>query len=374
MGYSISDSDMSKTHIISSDNSVKSDAKFKPKHVTEDETEMRLDRWFKRHFPDLNHGQLEKLLRGGQIRVDGKRALANMRLATGQAIRIPPLLAHEHEKSHKHNASSGHEPPLGLRQSRLLKELQQRILFMDDWVIALDKPAGLAVQGGTGTPHHLDGMLDYFRYGMDERPRLVHRLDRETSGVLLLARTRRAAVILSKTWQMRQSEKLYWAIVAGVPKIEDGEIDDIIAKSVIPDAEIGGEGGLGAGRGARRGGGRKFIKHPQHAISHYRVLDKAAQHAAWLELRPLTGRTHQLRLHCLALNCPILGDSRYGGSTSFLSGLAHDRILHLYARSLHLPHPAGKGEISVTASPPPHMVATARLLGFALTGKRHDSA
>ena len=346
-----------------------------PKLVTDDETEMRLDRWFKRHYPALNHGQLEKLLRGGQIRVDGKRSEANLRLIAGQAIRIPPSLALD--KAHKkptRDATTARLPHLGVQQARMLKDLQKNILFMDDWVIALDKPAGLAVQGGSGTPHHLDGLLDHFRYGLPERPRLVHRLDRETSGVLILARTRRAAVILSKTWQMRHTEKIYWAIVAGVPKPPQGEIDDLIAKSNL--SHLAENGGLSDGEFAP---GDKITdkiheKKPQRAVTLYRTLDQASARAAWLELRPLTGRTHQLRLHCLALRCPILADRRYGGADSILPGLNHDTILHLFARSLRLPHPSGKGEISITAAPPKHMVNTAESLGFDFKSRRHDDA
>ncbi|MDI9350261.1 MAG: RluA family pseudouridine synthase [Candidatus Symbiobacter sp.] len=341
-----------------------------PMLVSEDEVEMRLDRWFKRHFPGLNHGQLEKLLRGGQIRVDGKRALANLRLNAGQAIRIPPRLGLNLAGA-RQNQPQGQEEKfnptyLGREQANLLKDLLKRIIFIDDWVIALDKPAGLAVQGGTGTPHHIDGLLDHFRFGMPERPRLVHRLDRETSGVLLLARTRRAAVILSKTWQMRHSEKIYWAIVAGVPKREQGEIADPVAAKE-QNTTPGTTPGASPGTNPATNPGKKS----QLAVTHYRVMDAAAQHAAWLELRPVTGRTHQLRLHCLALHCPILADSRYGGAASILPGLDHDRMLHLFAHSLRLPHPSGQGEIFVRATVPPHMAATAKALGFALKDRPH---
>jgi 23S rRNA pseudouridine955/2504/2580 synthase len=304
--------------------------------VGDGEGELRLDRWFKRHFPELSHGRLEKLLRTGQVRVDGKRATAGDRLAPGQVIRVPPLAP----------TTPKPEPrPIGDREAAGLRRL---VLHRDDDVIAIDKPAGLAVQGGTGTPHHLDAMLDALRFDADERPRLVHRLDRDTSGVLLLARTAAVAAHLAETFRDKESEKLYWAVVVGVPAPRTGRIDRSMAK--------------------RRGHGGERValdgEDGQRAITDYRVLDAAVRRAAWLELKPVTGRTHQLRVHCLAIGTPILGDGKYGGANAFVPGAELPQQLHLHARAIAVPHPRG-GMLAVTAPLPAHMRETFGYFGFA---------
>lgn len=303
--------------------------------VADGEGELRLDRWFKRHFPELSHGRLEKLLRTGQVRVDGKRATAGARLAPGQVIRVPPLVP----------TTPKPEPrPIDEREAAALRRL---VLHRDDDVIALDKPAGLAVQGGTGTPHHLDAMLDALRFDADERPRLVHRLDRDTSGVLLLARTAAVAAHLAETFRDKESEKVYWAVVVGVPAPRYGRIDRSMAK--------------------RRGHGGERVaidgEDGQRAITDYRILDAAGRRAAWLELKPVTGRTHQLRVHCLAIGTPILGDGKYGGANAFVPGAELPRQLHLHARAITVPHPRG-GTLAVTAPLPVHMRETFGYFGF----------
>jgi 23S rRNA pseudouridine955/2504/2580 synthase len=304
--------------------------------VAADEADLRLDRWFKRHFPTLTHGRLEKLLRTGQIRVDGKRAAAGLRLISGAAVRVPPLP--------QQPAPPVTEPrPVSARDAR---ELQASVLYKDDDMLAIDKPAGLAVQGGSKLDRHLDAMLDVLSFGAAERPRLVHRLDRDTSGVLLLARNARAAAALAEAFRDKTSQKTYWAIVVGVPKIRQGRIDLPLAKlpgrageRVVPDEE------------------------GKSAVTEYRVLDHAGQKAAWLEMWPLTGRTHQLRAHCAALGTPILGDGKYGGAKAHLNIGTTGKHLMLLARSITIRAPGGR-EVTITAPIPAHMAAAFEALGF----------
>jgi 23S rRNA pseudouridine955/2504/2580 synthase len=314
--------------------------------VVDGEAELRLDRWFKRHFPELSHGRLEKLLRTGQVRVDGKRAAAGDRLAPGQLIRVPPLAP---------GAPRPGRPPAArpATDDREAAALRRLVLHRDDDVIVIDKPAGLAVQGGSGTIHHLDGMLDALRFDSTERPRLVHRLDRDTSGVLLLARHAAAARALAEAFREKTSEKTYWAVVVGVPTPRTGKIDAALAKRV----------GFGRERVALDD------EDGQSAVTLYRILDKAGRRAAWLELKPVTGRTHQLRVHCLALGTPILGDGKYGGAAAFLAGAELPRQLHLHARAIKLPHPSG-GLLEVTADLPPHLRETFGYFGFAAPAAR----
>lgn len=305
--------------------------------VIDAEAEQRLDRWFKKHFPQIGHGKLEKLLRTGQIRIDGKRATAGDRLVSGQSIRVPPLDLEP--------AAPGAEKPVSDRDAA---ELRRLIIYQDDFIIAINKPPGLAVQGGPGTLRHVDGMLDALRFDFDERPKLVHRLDRDTSGVLVLARTTRVAAFLSKGFQSKDTQKTYWAIVAGVPTPRDGLIDSKLAKSGTKGRErvaVNGEDG-------------------QNASTHYETIEHAWPKAAWLKLTPITGRTHQLRVHCASIGVPILGDGKYGGSSAFLQG--SDDIakqVHLHARELILPLPSGKS-VKLTAELPPHMVKTFAYFGF----------
>jgi 23S rRNA pseudouridine955/2504/2580 synthase len=306
--------------------------------VGPEEADIRLDRWFKRHFPELGHGRLEKLLRTGQVRVDGRRVQAGLRLAAGQLIRVPPLGEPPPPRPQPKPAPEPSE--------RDLRALQDAILYRDEAVLAINKPAGLAVQGGTGLDRHLDAMLDGLRLGAAERPRLVHRLDRDTSGVLLLARTARAATELTAAFRRKECRKIYWAIVVGVPRPPAGRIDLALSKR--------------PGRGGER---MELDEEGKHAVTAYRVLDHAGREAAWLELSPLTGRTHQLRAHCAAIGTPILGDGKYGGAKAFLPGRELARCLHLHARSLALPRPDGR-IISITAPLPAHIAASWRFFGF----------
>ncbi len=305
--------------------------------VAPDETDLRLDRWFRRHFPQVTHARLQKWLRTGQVRVDGRRAKAGVRLETGQSVRVPPLVAETVPP-----AKGPPAPPAGADEA-----LRALVIHRDAHVIAIDKPSGLAVQGGTRTRHHLDAMLDALRYDSTERPRLVHRLDKDTSGVLLLARSAAAAARLAAAFRSKTARKVYWAAVAGVPRPSRGRIDLALAK--VP-------GRVGERVGAAAGAGKK-------AVTLYRVVERAGRKTAWLVLEPLTGRTHQLRAHCTALGTPILGDGKYGGRDAFLAGVGVSRKLHLHARAIRIPHPAG-GVLEVTAPLPGHMAATWRFLGF----------
>jgi len=303
----------------------------------EDES-IRLDRWFKRHYPALGHSRLERLLRTGRIRVDGKRAHSGDRVAPGQAIRIPPLDEMSAPTPHvTRQVSAGDEAML-----------RDAVLHRDDAVIVLNKPPGLAVQGGSGTERHLDGMLEALRFGSEVRPRLVHRLDKETSGVLMIACTAAAAAFLTRAFREKTTRKTYWAVVVGRPEIAQGRIDLALAKMT--------------GGGSERV--RPNAEEGRRAVTYYRVIDSVGTQASWLALMPVTGRTHQLRAHCAAISTPILGDAKYGEGASHLAGVPDSGKLHLHARSLSIPHPLG-GRLEVTAPLPPHMRRSWVFFGFA---------
>ena len=298
---------------------------------------LRLDRWFKRHYPALAHGRLEKLLRTGQIRVDGKRAKAGDRVAPGQAIRVPPM-----------DAAAAADLPAPRRVLPADEAmLQAAILHRDDQLIVLNKPPGLAVQGGTRSERHLDGLLDALRFGHAERPRLVHRLDKDTSGVLVVARTAAAAAFLTRAFRDKTTRKIYWALAVGRPKPAQGRISLALAKK--------------DGRGGERV--RADPDEGKYAVTYYRVVDSAGERASWLALMPVTGRTHQLRAHCAAIGTPILGDPKYGGAGAQLAGAPQARGLHLHARELSIPQPQG-GILRVAAPLPEHMRQSWKFFGF----------
>jgi 23S rRNA pseudouridine955/2504/2580 synthase len=313
--------------------------------VTSDESELRLDRWFRRHFPGLTQGAIQKMCRTGKVRVDGRRVEAATRLVSGQAVRVPPL------PDLRLPAPRVPPAPLDPDDAAMLRAA---VIYRDDQVILLNKPHGLPVQGGPGILRHLDGMLDALRFGAD-RPRLVHRLDRDTSGLLVLARTPGVAAKLAAAFRGRDVEKTYWAVVAGRPGPEEGRID-------LPLRRTDGF------RGERTEPAARDDPEAARAVTDYRTLDHAARRLSWLELQPITGRTHQLRVHCVAIDAPILGDLKYhqpdqnGAFSAAIAGLRPE--LHLHARRLRLPHPAG-GTLLAEAELPPHMRETFATLGFA---------
>jgi 23S rRNA pseudouridine955/2504/2580 synthase len=311
--------------------------------VTDEEAELRLDRWFRRRFPLLPHGRLEKLLRTGQVRVDGRRARAGDRLAPGQAIRVPPLDGAAGSASAAPLAAQSRPQP----RPRDVEAVLGAILHRDDDLIAINKPPGLAVQGGTNTERHIDGLLDELRFGAKERPRLVHRLDKDTSGVLLLARSAAAAAKLTAAFREKTTRKTYWAVIVGSPRPRQGRIDLALAKGA-------------AGHGERV---QPDEDEGKRAVTYYRVIENAGAKAAWVALLPVTGRTHQLRVHCAATGVPILGDGKYGGAKAHLAGAPNARLLHLHARALAVPHPRG-GIFRVEAPLPPHMRETWDFFGF----------
>ena len=316
--------------------------------VAETDGDQRLDRWFRQKFPDLGHGRLEKLLRTGQVRVDGKRVKAGHRLSPGQVIHIPPL---DPALQDAVPAKRPKERPAGsVREDR--EFLESIALYRDDAILVLNKPAGLPVQGGSGQVRHLDGMLQSLRRS-GEPPRLVHRLDKDTSGVVAVGLTRQATSALAAAFRGRAVHKLYWAVVVGTPERRRGFIDLALAKRAGPAGErtVVGEA---AGTGRKADDARS-------ARTRYAVIDHAANQLTWLALMPLTGRTHQLRAHCPAIGTPILGDGKYGGSDAFVAGLS--RQVHLHAQRLIAPHPAG-GWIDVEAALPPHMSETFDTIGF----------
>ena len=306
--------------------------------VGADDEGVRLDRWFKRHLPEIGFATISRWARTGQIRVDGKRADPADRISAGQVVRVPP---------------GGDPVERGPRTRKPLTEAQQRLaqnmlIRTTPSALVLNKPPGLATQGGSGTHEHVDGLLDAYIEGADgPRPRLVHRLDKDTSGVLLIARTAGSAAAYSKHFAGRSARKIYWALVMGVPDIEQGEIDLPLAKQPGTGGEKMMVDESGEGQTAR---------------TRYRVLDHAGNRAAWVELQPMTGRTHQLRVHMAAIGHPIVGDGKYGGKDAFLSGTI-SRKMHLHARRLIIPAPGGD-TIDVVADLPEHFAASMENLGF----------
>ena len=307
------------------------------------EAGMRLDRWFKAHYPGLGFGHLQKLLRSGQVRVDGGRAKADTRVEPGQMVRVPPLGVDKQGEG----ALTGRT----IRNQDDGDVLAQMLLYEDAKVFVFNKPAGLAVQGGSGVSRHVDGMLEAWRNKKGEKPRLVHRLDRDTSGVLVVARTRLAAMKLSEAFRGRDARKTYWALVKGVPKKREDKISTWLIKEATEDGDR-----MRVAQHGERGA--------DHAVSYYRVIEQAAQSLAWLEMEPHTGRTHQLRVHAAYIGCPIIGDPKYFEADTnweFPGGIQNR--LHLHARRIRIPHPDG-GVIDVTAPLPPHMRQSWNLLGF----------
>ena len=322
-----------------------------------DDANQRLDRWFRRMFPQVGQGRIEKMCRKGEIRVDGGRVKANTRLEEGQQVRVPPL-----------PDTPAPAPRPSTRVSDADAEMiQATVLYRDDHILAINKPAGLPTQGGSKQLKHVDGLAEALRFGLEDKPRLVHRLDKDTSGVLLLARTRAVAGALTEAFRAKTTRKIYWAALAGVPQPRQGTVRYGLVKA--------------PGHGARGEAEKMLCIHPRQvdetpdakrATTDYWVLSAAATRLSWAVLVPITGRTHQLRAHMAELGHPIIGDGKYGGSgqenmgDGWGAGLGGglSKKLHLHARSISLPHPATGKRIEITAPLPEHMDRTWEMMGW----------
>jgi len=313
--------------------------------VTADESGMRVDRFLEARFPSLSFSHIQRVIRKGELRVNGKRVDGKDRLEEGQAVRIPPL-----------RLDAPKTAGLSEAEEKTREFLRSITLHEDPDVLVLNKPMGLSVQGGSGTTRHVDGMLEAMSEKGGQRPRLVHRLDKDTAGCLLVAKTRFAASSLAKVFRSREARKIYWALVAGVPKPRQGRISTFLAKEDRADDSVM--------RIARHG-----EEGASHAVTYYAVVETSAQQLAWVSLKPVTGRTHQLRAHMAHIGHPIVGDPKYFSRENWeLPGGMQNR-LHLLARRLVVPHPRG-GTIDVTAPLPPHMRQSWNLIG--LDDKRYD--
>ena len=317
--------------------------------VSDDDDGIRLDRWFKRNQPEISFNIVSRWARTGQLRLDGKRVAPGERIAAGQEIRVPPSEPQPERR----------QPARPMRKALVPDEeeyVRSMVIHEDRDSFVLNKPPGLATQGGTKTTNHLDRLLDGLSDDAGNRPKLVHRLDKDTSGALLVARSARAAAFFSKSFSGRTAKKIYWALVVGVPSADEGLIDAPLAKQ--PGT-----------------GGEKMHVDEEHgapAKTRWRVIDRAGNRAAWIELQPLTGRTHQLRAHMTALGYPIVGDGKYGGPDSFLTG-GISRKLHLHARRLKIDSPGG-GKIAVTADLPDHFAQSLETLGFEIAAGEQATA
>lgn len=320
--------------------------------ISADDDGQRVDRWIKRNAPDLPYVLVQKLLRKGQIRIDGKRAKPDKKLIAGQEIRLPP-----YEKVKKPAPK-----PITDEDIDFIKSL---VIYDDGDVIAINKPHDLAVQGGTNMERHIDGLLDGLMNKEGVRPRLVHRLDKDTSGVLLLARSAKVAKELGYMFKGRDIKKIYWALVSPVPEIYDGTIKAPLIKA----------------GGANKERMRIDEEEGKNAVTDYRVIDVAGTEAAFVAFWPRTGRTHQIRAHAEFMNCPILGDTKYRKRDIVhehehidLEGMNLSPRLHLHAYRIILPHPTKNGVLDITAPLPPSLLKSWKQFGFDTSSKEDPFA
>ncbi len=310
--------------------------------VEEDEAGMRIDRFLTTRFPQLPFTRVQSIVRKGELRVDGKRAKPNDRVEPGMNVRVPPLKLE----------ATGERPRSAARDATDADFIRSLILYEDAEMMILNKPFGLAVQGGSGTVRHVDGLLEALTGKDGQKPRLVHRLDKDTAGCLIVAKTRLAAATLAKSFRSRSARKVYWALTAGVPRVHQGRISTYLAKEEPTDAD------------ARMRVAQHGDEGASHALTYYAMVDNAAQKVSWLSLKPVTGRTHQLRAHAAHIGHPIVGDPKYFSIENWeLPGGIQNR-LHLLARRIVIPHPRTGKPVDVTAPLPPHMAQTWNLLGF----------
>ncbi len=310
--------------------------------VTADEADMRLDRFLTARFPQLPFTHIQRIVRKGELRVDGKRVKPNDRLIAGQSVRVPPLKIEERAPAPRSLKHGGDD----------LAFLKSITLYEDKDVLVLNKPMGLAVQGGSGTTRHVDGMLEALRDAEGQKPRLVHRLDKDTAGCLVIAKTRFAASALAKSFRSRSARKVYWALVAGVPRVKQGRVSTYLAREEQDDGD------------ARMAVAQHGDEGASHAVTYYALVDNVAQKLSWLSLKPVTGRTHQLRAHTAHIGNPIVGDPKYFNVENWELPGGIQKKLHLLARRIVIQHPRTGKPLDVTAPLPPHMQQSWNLLGF----------